>query len=135
MGASVNAKELEKYLENFDVATKEFDDFLKQFLQEMAERVIRKVKPDTPVDTGALRSSWSLGKVMGSGTDIFIVIYNPMDYASAIEYGHRIVVDGVEVGWYEGRFMLYIAVEDVRRQMPLRFEKAFNEFISRMGIK
>ena len=134
MGFSCDFKELK----NFVVATKYFADdfnyFLRGFLGEMANRVIAKTKPRTPVDTGALRAAWQLGNIKGSGENLEIEILNPMEYATEIEYGHRIVRNGIEVGWYEGRFMLKTSIDEVRRQMPLRYQGAFMRFCKEKGI-
>lgn len=130
MGFSINYKELSSYLVSITSMQKEFNEFLKKFLLEMAERVISKVKQKgrTPVDTGQLRRSWELGEVQGEGQNISVEILNGMEYATYVEYGHRIVVNGSEVGWYEGRFMLKISIDEVRKQMPLRYEKEFKTF-------
>ena len=56
--------ELKKYHENLKniVHKNEFEIFLKKFLLENAEIVIRLAKQRTPADTGALRASWGLGE-------------------------------------------------------------------------
>lgn len=130
MGFSINYKELSSYLVSITSMQKEFNEFLKKFLLEMAERILARVKQKgrTPVVTGELRRSWELGEVQGEGQNISVEILNGMEYATYVEYGHRIVVNGSEVGWYEGRFMLKISIDEVRKQMPLRYEKEFKTF-------
>ncbi len=130
MAFSINYKELSSYLVSITSMQKEFNEFLKKFLLEMAERILAKVKQKgrTPVDTGELRRSWELGEVQGEGQNISVEILNGMEYATYVEYGHRIVVNGSEVGWCEGRFMLKISIDEVRKQMPLRYEKEFKTF-------
>lgn len=134
MGFNVNYKELSAYLSSITVMKDEFHSFLKKFLIEMANRVIAKTKPRTPKDTGALRNSWELGDIKGEGENISVEILNGMEYATEIEYGHRIVINNVEVGWYEGRFMLKISIDEVRRQMPLRYQSRFKEFCKENGL-
>lgn len=134
MGFKLDMKELLEYSKKLTNASKEFEDFLKDFLIEMANRIIAKTKPRTPVDTGALRNSWKLGDLISDGKNISIEIKNPMEYATEIEYGHRIVRNGAEVGWYEGRFMLKISIDEIRQQMPHRYIKEFNAWCERNGI-
>lgn len=138
MGFSIDFSEFDKLKKHFKELENDFDSFLKDFLIEMAERIIAQTKPKTPVDTGALRNSWTLGNITGSGKEIAVEILNPMEYATDIEYGHRIVVgtgeNKREVGWYQGRFMLKTSIENIRRQMPLRFEKQFKAFCQAHGI-
>lgn len=135
MGFSCDFRELK----NYTIATKFFADdfnyFLRNFLAEMANRVIAKTKPRTPVDTGALRGAWQLGNISGVGENLEIEIMNPMEYATYIEYGHRIVRNGIEIGWYEGRFMLKISIDEVRAQMPSKYRNAFYKFCKEKGIE
>lgn len=135
MGFSVDFSDFEKFAKSVQGLEKGFNDFLKLFLVEMAERVLAKAKPKTPVDTGALRSAWELGDVSGSGNTLEVEILNGMEYATDIEYGHRIVRGGIEVGYYNGRFMLKTSIDEVRRQMPLRYVKEFEKFCKSLGIK
>ena len=159
MGFDLNMKELVDYSKKLADSVDGFDDFLKGFLIEMANRIIAKTKPRTPKDTGALRSSWGIetektevvkgtnsqggkmlktirtGDIKYNGKEISLVLSNPMEYASFIEYGHRIVRGGVEVGWYEGRFMLKISIDEVKAQMPLRYQQQFHNWCKMKGIE
>lgn len=76
--------------------------------------------------------------VSGEGKELAVIISNPMEYATDIEYGHRIVAgtgaDKVEVGWYNGHFMLKTSIENIQRQMPLRYERQFKDFCRSHGI-
>lgn len=158
MGFKLDMKELLKYSKKLAKASDGFEDFLKDFLIEMANRIIAKTKARTPVDTGALRSSWGIetektkvvkgtnnqgrkmlktirtGDIKYNGKEISLILSNPMEYATDIEYGHRIVRNGAEVDWYEGRFMLKTSVDEVRKQMPHRYVKEFNAWCERNGI-
>ena len=158
MGFNLDMKELLEYSRNLAKSSDNFEDFLKDFLIEMANRIIAKTKPRTPVDTGALRSSWGIetektkviestnnqgrkmlktirtGDIKYNGKEISLVLSNPMEYATEIEYGHRVVRNGVEVGWYEGKFMLKTSIDEVRRQMPLRYKRDFENWCKRYGI-
>lgn len=134
MGFKLDMKELLEYSKKLAKSSDNFEDFLKDFLIEMANRIIAKTKPRTPVDTGALRNSWELGHFVFNKKDIGVEILNPMEYATEIEYGHRIVRNGVEVGWYEGKFMLKTSIDEVKRQMPLRYKIKFENWCERNGI-
>lgn len=134
MGFSIDYKELSAYVSSVTMLQKDFNKFLRKFLLEMAERILARVKPRTPVDTGELKRSWELGEVQGSGKNISVEILNGMEYATDIEYGHRIVVNGSEVGWYEGRFMLKISIDEVRKQMPARYQAEFKKFCKEHGL-
>ena len=136
MAFSINYKELSAYISSVTLMKNDFNKFLREFLLEMAERILTRVKRKdrTPVDTGALRRSWELGDIRGSGKNVSVEILNGMEYATEIEYGHRIVVNGSEVGWYEGRFMLKISIDEIRKQMPLRYHNEFKQFCIEHGL-
>ena len=134
MGYSVDFSGLDKFVNSMKVTRNEYNLFLRDLLVEMAERILARVKPRTPVDTGELRRSWELGELHGSGKNFEIEILNGMEYATEIEYGHRIVVNNTEVGWYNGRFMLKISIDEVEKQIPARYEKEFKTFCQERGL-
>lgn len=125
----------------------EFNGFLRSFLVEMANRIINETKLKQSghdpkfraFDTGAMTSAWKLGAITGSGRDITVEILNPMEYATDIEFGHRIVVgkgpNKREVGWYQGKFMMTTSIDEIQKQMPARFERQFQDFCKSLGIK
>lgn len=117
--------EFEQFFKNFNDAHKDFDAFLRDFLLEQGLRVIAKTKPRTPVDTGALRNMWSIGEVRAAGQNLEVDLINSQEYASFMEYGHRLV----NGAWQDGRFMLTISMDEVQRQMPARFDKAFKQYL------
>lgn len=148
MGFSFDYSDVEKFTDNLKITERDFDRFFREFLTEMAERVIAKTKPRTPVGTpestgianyvgGTLRRSWEIGRIIVEGKDIGIEILNPTEYATDVEYGHRImggVGHSVEVGWKDGRFMLTISMNEIQAQMPARYESEFKKFCESGGL-
>ena len=141
MSKELEISEYEDYIKRFDNMRQRFDLFLQDFLIDMAERVIDRTKKRTPVGTpestgipgyvgGSLRGAWQLGDITKKSDTLEVEILNGMEYATFIEYGHRITSGGITIGWREGRFMLTISTDEVRKQMPLRFEKAVKQFMS-----
>lgn len=147
--------QFQNYVKDFENAQKEFEAFLKTFLLQQAQRVVRSTKLRTPVDTGTLRNSWCIGnetkairydkngKVTGTdyqsafaneatiddvqiiGDTLQVTISNPMEYASYIEYGQRS---------YLGRYMLTISMDEISAAMSGRFEKEFKNFLMNWGV-
>lgn len=101
----------------------------------LAARLLALVIPKTPVGKypkssgkkgGTLRRGW--GAKSGSaaagyaqslsvqkvGNTYIVEIVNPVDYASYVEFGHR-TVNG---GWVEGRYMLTISEEKLKKVAP-----------------
>lgn len=170
MGFVVDFSQFEKLVKDMKASEKDFEDFLYKFLLRMGNEVLKQTKKNTPVDTGALKSSWSIqkskvssrtetrthtskkskmygkqsdvdifsqsGRVItsGKGKEISIVISNPQEYATEVEFGRVLTKNGVEVGWKDGRFMLTTSIENVQRQMPSAYEMEFNKFCRSHGI-
>lgn len=154
--------EFKNYVQNLTKASdkKDFEVFLKQFLLEMAQRVVSKAKQKTPVDTGALRNSYVIGSgkrflketggISKSGKakvtrdlskstveDIKIVgdivevtIGNDMEYASFQEYGYTLR----NGNWKQGHLMLVTSVDEIQKQLPKRFEKQFLQYMKNKGV-
>jgi len=153
MAKEADFRELEKFLENWTDAYNDFDDFLRKFLLEMALRAVAKIVGNTPEDTGALRNSWGVGNqalqvgrtkeqapsafeqaatiesVEVVGDSFEITIFNLMNYASFVEFGHRFR-DG---RWNNGRFMMTVGIDQVQKQIPARWNKAFKAYLQSKG--
>lgn len=76
---------------------KGFDDFIKKcerdsdkhlegLQKKITAQILRDVKNNTPIKTGALKRSWRIKRKGPNET----LIYNNRNYAIYVEYGHRI---------------------------------------------
>ena len=144
----VDLREFKQLQDKISKMDREFENFLKEYMVEMAERVIAKTKPRTPVGTpestgipnyvgGTLRRNWQLGKIIAEGKKISVEILNPTEYATEVEYGHRIMGGAghsIEVGWKDGRFMLTTSVNEIRAQMPLRYAQKLKVYCDNLGL-
>ena len=149
-------RQFENYVKKFEKMTTEFDEFLRTFLLQQAQRVVSNAKRRTPVDTGAMRASWGIGSQkitltkIGNGksvkidpenstiADISVVgnnfeveIWNSVEYASYIEWGHRTRGGN---GWVEGYYVLTISIQQVENAMPARFNSTFTKFLKERGV-
>ena len=144
----VNLKEFNQLQDKISKMNNEFENFLKEYMVEMAEMVIAKAKRKTPVGTpestgipnyvgGTLRRNWQIGDVRRVGNNIEVEILNPTEYATEVEYGHRIMGGAghsIEVGWKDGRFMLTTSVNEIRAQMPLRYAQKLKTYCDRLEL-
>ncbi len=153
---SFDYSQFKKLRDNFARKADEYDAFLYSLLLEQGLRALTLTKENTPVDTGLLRNMWQLGdshnvvrfsqngkkrqytedsersetttikSVRHSGTDLIIEIYNNVEYASFIEDGHKL--RGGK-GKYEGVHMARLAIAQIEKEMPTRFEARFKDWL------
>lgn len=154
----VDYRELEKLRENLEKFQKvDMEALCTQMAKELAARLLRRVKKRTPVGDyetisyttkdgrtfsfnegmsgGTLRNNWKISQVVYRGGEYRITVFNPMQYASYVEYGHRQEVGRfvpqigkrLKSGWVEGQFMLKISEEEVQALAPKLLEKRLNE--------
>lgn len=94
-------------------------------LNKLAKTVLAATKSNTPVQSGTLRRNWQRTpvKVDVFKDEVSVEIYNITEYAPYVEYGHRIVVNGVTVGFKDGVLMLTTAVKDAEKILPEMVEE------------
>lgn len=85
---SMDFREFQDLLDSFKEVQKQYEAFLRKFLTEMGMRALAQTKKLTPVDTGNLRNRWELSQVYRKGDSLYIVLFNPVEYASFVEDGH-----------------------------------------------
>ena len=133
-----NFKEFQQFRNNFDKLYKDFNQWIHDYMMSEGLRFIAKVKPRTPVDTGDLRNHWQLDSITREGDVYHCWFVNPMEYATFVEYGHaKPYKSGAGPGspdWVEGYFMMTVSIEDVQREMPARFNKAFQQYLQGLGL-
>lgn len=86
---SMDYSGFEELLNNFKDVQRKHEQFIRNFLTEMGMRTLRETKKLTPVDNGDLRNRWELSDVFRRGDELYIVITNPLEYASFVEDGHK----------------------------------------------
>lgn len=129
MGLDMN--DFVKYANDFKDMQSEFEEFLKNWITKQGNIVLIDTKANTPVDTGNLRNSWSLGNYQRQGNKAQIGINNSAEYASFIEYGTPARRNWK---WADGAKMMTKAVYKQSEKMPADFDKAFTEFLKQKGI-
>lgn len=88
---------------------------------------------------GTLRRSWTVGEIRKAGDNYEIVISNPTQYASYVEYGHRqepgryvpAIGKKLKKAWAPGKFMMTISVRELEEQAPAMLERRLTDLIRR----
>lgn len=149
MSSGMDLTEIKRYQRNFEKCRTNFKEWLANFLIKEGYKVVTLTKYRTPVQTGALRASWTVGdqkikkevgkdgKIVGGiereatarslqvdGQTYYVTIYNGMLYASFVEYG---------TSKMNGRYMLTRSLDEIKRELPIRFSNEFEAFIKSLG--
>lgn len=134
----VDFSDLIRFRDNLEkhFSQSQIDIFIDSCAKELAARLLAKVIKRTPVGEypkssgkkgGTLRRGWTGEKSGGAsayanslkvhhfGDSYVIEIINPVEYAPYVEYGHRTRGGN---GWVEGKFMLTISEQEVKRDAP-----------------
>ena len=84
----------------------------------------------TPVDTSHLQGNWFVGELVKRGNNYFIEVYNNVEYAELVEYGHRTKSGG----FVEGAHMMEISVELLKIQLPSYLRDWLSDFINKHDL-
>lgn len=113
----------DKFGETLDKIYANFNKETTKYLKKTGTELLRKVKKETPVDTGTLKRSWD----MELGEDEVVVATN-VKYAEPVEFGHR-TRGGNKV--VEGKYMLKKGVEEIEKTLDIEFEIMIEKFWGR----
>lgn len=134
----VDISQFEIYQEVLEGAKVKFKDFERLYITALANEIIKKAIPITPVDTGRLRRSYKVSKIQEKGDSLEITVYNDArdngaseSYASYVELGH---FTRNRVKWIEGRFMLTVSTDEVRNEMNRVFDILFDKWVKENGL-
>lgn len=132
-----NLQKLKKRMEQLNAS--DLDAFCKAGAKELAARLLRKVKKRTPVGQyakgsgktgGTLRRNWTIdADITKVGNEYEIVVFNPTEYASYVEFGHR---TANHAGWVKGRFMMTESEIELESQAPQILERKLEKLL--MGM-
>lgn len=144
---TVNFDDLKRFRDKLEqhFNRSQVDLFIESCAKELAARLLAKVIKRTPTGEypketgkkgGTLKRGWTT-QASGSGSegsngggasafaqtlkvhkfgDAFVIeIINPVEYASYVEFGHR---TRNHKGWVEGKFMLTISEQEIKRDAP-----------------
>ena len=133
-GSKLDIKELKAFRDRLDRASQEAElsDFYEQAAKELAARLLTMVKKRTPVRTGNLRGGrngsggWTVGEVQKVDGGYQVEVFNPTEYTSYVEFGHR--TPGGK-GWVKGRFMLTLSEQELEAMAPKILERKLQAFL------
>ena len=104
---------LNNFIRTLNNASNNFDEEASKRLNNISQRLLRKVKLKTPVGKikgGTLRRSWRSKK----DGQFARIIYNKVHYAPYVEYGHR---TRGRKSFVDGKYMLTKSVQEVESEL------------------
>lgn len=94
---------------------------------QIAYELQGKVKEKTPHRTGWLQENWEVGPIVKKGDTYYIEVYNNVEYAEPVEYGHR--TRGGR-GFVPGKHMMELSLEELNQALPGYLQEWLSDFIS-----
>lgn len=104
----------------------EYPAEFREMVIQIAYELQGRVKENTPKKTGRLQDSWKVGKIEKRGSEYYIEVYNNVDYAEPVEYGHRTRGGG----FVPGRHMMELSLQEVAEKLPGYLQEWLDDFIS-----
>ena len=101
--------------------------------KNQVSKFLSLVKPRTPVDTGNLRNNWETNLLQRSD-GLYLHIKNDADYATHVEYGHRVVSHGKDSGYVEGRYMMTRSLVDMELTAEQDYMREIDNLLRRCGL-
>lgn len=122
-------------LDEFEKAlTKEIEinyprEFEKMVIQ-IAIDLQTAVQDATPVRTSHLQENWFVGNLVKRGNTYYIEVYNNVEYAEPVEYGHR-TKNG---GFVEGAHMMEISIELLKIKLPQHLRNWLSNMLNKLEL-
>ena len=108
------------------IIDRQYPEEFKQMVIDIAEQALGRAKELTPVQTGHLRNAWNLGTIEKRGDTYYIEIYNNVEYAEPVEYGHRMKGGGFK----KGAHMLEVSLQEMDRKLPDYLRAWLTDFLN-----
>lgn len=114
------------------------EDEVDKLAGDLNDDYLNLLKANSPVDhdggdPGKLSRSWK-GTIKKIGTrGRMVTMENNSGYTHYVEYGHRIVVHGKDVGYQRGRFFVKKSRNKVLKSLPKRYKAMGERIQRRMG--
>lgn len=119
-------KELINLKNKLEQAIEDIPKLQEEIVNEIAEEFLQEVKRRTPkTDTNKLANSWNK-RIISTGSNYVVEVYNDCEYASYVEYGKRVGNNG----WVSGKFMMTITKDIIQQRMNKKAQSKLNNFLN-----
>lgn len=122
-GIVVKGKGLEKLTKRLNKRT--MSDVMRKTANTVAAEAFGRIVEATPTETGELRRSWSVKSAEKTKTGYSAQIGTNLYYSIYVEYGHRIVRHGKQIGYAPPKYFLRDAMDAFKPEVKKVAQKAF----------
>ena len=105
----------------------QYPEAFREMVLKLAEELWKEVIENTPKKTGRLQNAWSIGSIVKHGDEYYIEVYNNVEYAEPVEYGHR--TRGGK-GFVKGAHMMELSLQKVQKHLPGYLREWMNDFLN-----
>ena len=105
----------------------QYPEEFKRMVIDAAVQLEGRVKERTPKATGHLQGEWHVGDIEKHGDTYYIEVYNNVEYAEPVEYGHRTRGGS---GFVKGRHMMTLSLEELQKKLPVYLRTWLNDFLN-----
>lgn len=128
--------EIEKHLSA--AIAHQYPEAFRQMVIDIAIQLEGRVKERTPVKTARLRNAWRVGEIRRSGDEYIIEVSNNLEYAEAVEYGHRqepgryvpAIGKRLKRKFVPGAHMMELSLMDVEAKLPGYLREWLSDFLN-----
>ena len=122
---SCNFNELIELKNRLEQAVEDVPKLQQEIVEEIANEFLEEVKRRTPkTETNELANNWKK-RVVQTGVNYVVEVYNDCEYASHVEYGKRIG----DNGWQSGKFMMTITSQMIQNRMDKIAQTKVDNFL------
>lgn len=104
-----------------------FEAVMKKTADTVAAEAFGRIVKATPVDTGQLRRSWTLQPGVKTKSGYSATIGTSLFYSIYVEYGHRIMRNGKQIGYAPPKYFLRDAMDAFKPESQRFAQRAFEE--------
>lgn len=104
-----------------------FEAVMKKTADTVAAEAFGRIVKVTPVDTGQLRRSWTLQPAVKTKGGYSATIGTSLFYSIYVEYGHRIMRNGKQIGYAPPKYFLRDAMDAFKPESQRFAQRAFEE--------
>lgn len=122
---SCNFNELIELRNKLEQAVEDVPKLQQEIVEEIANEFLEDVKKRTPkTKTNKLANSWKK-RIVSTGSNYVVEVYNDCEYSKYVEYGKRIG----DSGWQNGKFMMTITKNMIEQRMDKIAQSKLDNFL------